>query len=470
MLQTNVPSRHQAEIQPAQPVSVPMKFEVDANSFWSVGGIALAILGTGALFAILRTCLCICKPNEVVILAGRRWRTKDGGSVGYRILSGGRALRVPFLETVKRMDVTTMPVRIEVHNAYSKGGIPLHIQAIANIKISSDPTVVGNAIERFLDHKRQEITRVARETLEGNLRGVVATLTPEQVNEDRLKFAERIKSDVSRDLKQLGLHLDILKIQSVADEVDYLSSLGRSRIAMIIRDAEIAESDALAQAEQIEAECQEQAEVAITQDKITVLEQENYLRKIKARLEKEARSEEEITIAATQERRAKAEQVLQTVRSQVERFRLEADQVRPADARRQAEELRARGEAAVYSETATATALVNEMLAEVWSNLGAESSEVFVIQQLETILQTAVQIPERLKLKQVSVVDNGNGEAIAGLLKAYPQTLQHFLESVRQTLGIDVVGTLTQHPTRPVSHSSSVPSSSVPSSSVPSLS
>ncbi len=114
-----------------------------------------------------------------------------------------------------------------MRNAYSKGGTPLNIQAIANVKISNDRAIVGNAIERFLDRDRSEISRVARETLEGNLRGVVATLTPEQLNEDRLQFAERIAEDVSRDLSKLGLHLDILKIQSVSDDVDYLSSIGR---------------------------------------------------------------------------------------------------------------------------------------------------------------------------------------------------------------------------------------------------
>lgn len=112
-------------------------------------------------------------------------------------------------------------------------------KAIANVKISTDPAVVGNAIKCFLDRDRSELTRVSRETLEGYLRGVVATLTPEDLNEDRLSFAERIASDVSRDLTKLGLQLDTLKIQSVSDDVDYLSSLGRKQIALIIRDAEI---------------------------------------------------------------------------------------------------------------------------------------------------------------------------------------------------------------------------------------
>ena len=406
--------------------------------------IALGIFGVILTVWFLKSFLCICKPNEVVILSGRKRRSSDGQEVGYRVLAGGRAIRIPIVETIKRMDVTTMPVRVEVHNAYSKGGTPLNIQAIANVKISSDPLVVGNAIERFLDRDRAEVVRVAQETLEGNLRGVVATLTPEQVNEDRLKFAERIASDVSHDLIKLGLQLDTLKIQSVADDVDYLSSLGRKQIALVIRDAEIAESDAVAQAEQVEAECEEHAQVAKTQDRIVVVEKENELRKIKAKLERQARSEEEITIAAAKEKKAKAEQVLQALRAELERLRLEADEVLPADAQRQAQELRARGKAAVFVENAQAAALVNDMLSQVWQETGSDASELFLIQQIETVLKEAVQIPGRLQLDKVNVIDNGDGKSLASLVKVYPEIVSQFLESVDRTLGIDVAGTLNR--------------------------
>ncbi len=177
--------------------------------------IALLIFGSIGIIWFINSFLCICKPNEVVILTGRKRQTKEGHEIGYHVFSGGRAISIPLLETVKRMDVTTMPILVEVRNAYAKGGTPINIQAIANVKISSDPDVVGNAIERFLGRDRSEIVRVAKETLEGNLRGVVATLTPEQVNEDRLKFAESITSDVRRDLIKLGLEIDTLKVQNV---------------------------------------------------------------------------------------------------------------------------------------------------------------------------------------------------------------------------------------------------------------
>ena len=404
--------------------------------------IALGIFAAIILVWFINSFLCICKPNEVVVLSGRKRRTKSGQEIGYRVITGGRSIRIPILETIKRIDVTTMPVPVKVTNAYAKGGTPLDIQAIANVKISSNPAVAGNAIERFLDQDRSEIVRVARETLEGNLRGVVATLTPEELNENRLQFSQRIASDVSRDLNKLGLQLDTLKIQNISDEVDYLDSLGRRQIALVIKNAEIAESNALSEAEQIEAQCEEAAEVAKTQDSIIIQDKQNELRKIKAELEQQARSEEERTTAAAQEARAKAEQNLQAVRAQLERLRLQAEKVLPAEAAKTAQKLRAKGEAALLQENAEAYALVNEMLGKVWEETGKDAKELFLIQQLETVLQEAIEIPGRLKLDKVNVIDNGDGKSLASLVNVYPEIVAKFLNSVNDTLGIDVIGTL----------------------------
>ena len=412
-------------------------------------GLPLILLTLFIFLAIvigfLQSCLCICKPNEVVVLSGRKRKNQSGQELGYRVISGGRGIRIPILETIKRIDVTTMPVPVKVTNAYAKGGTPLDIQAIANVKISSNPQVVGNAIERFLDQDRSEIVRVARETLEGNLRGVVATLTPEELNENRLQFSQRIASDVSRDLTKLGLQIDTLKIQNISDEVNYLNSLGRRQIALVIKDAEIAESNALSEAKQIKAQCEEEAEVAKTRDRIIIQDQKNELRKVKAELDREARSEEERTTAAALEATAKAQQELQTVRAQLERLRLEAEQVLPAEADKVAKTLIAKGDAAFLRENAEAEALVNEMLSKVWQDTGKDAKELFLIQQLETVLQEAVEIPGKLKLDRVKVIDNGDGKSLASLVNVYPEIVAQFLNSIRDTLGIDVIGTLNSH-------------------------
>ncbi|GBF80233.1 flotillin family protein [Aphanothece sacrum] len=426
---------------PYQPVT-PNKSD---NSSLSLIVLPFALFIFGSILSVwfIKSFLCICKPNEVVILCGRKWKNKKGQEVGYRVLTGGRGIRIPIVETVKRIDVTTTPIRVEIKQAYSKGGTPINIQAIANVKVSSNPTIVGNAIERFLGRDRQEIIRVAKETLEGNLRAVVATLTPEQVNEDTLKFAERITSDIRKDLMKLGIEIDTLKIQNISDDVGYLNSLSREQIALIIRDAEIAESDALSEAEKIEAQCDEQAKVAQTQDQIIILEKQNELRKLKARLEQKAKSEEEITIAAAKERRAKVEQQLQKVRAELERLRLQADEVLPAEAQQKASQLKAKGDAASYEENAKAAALVNDMFAQVWRDMGQEASELFLIEQLEEVLQQATKIPAKLHLNHITVIDNGDGKSVSVLLKVYLEILEKFFESAAKTLGINVIDILT---------------------------
>ena len=258
-----------------------------------IGGVATLFVVLVALNLISRWMIRICRPNELLVVTGSQSNQGDQGMKGYRVVAnGGWTFVKPILETARRMDVTLLPVLVEVNNAYSRGGTPLNIQAIANVKVSTDPAVRNNAIERFLGRDSKEIVQVAKENLEGNLRSVLAQLTPEQVNEDRLRFAEQIAEDVGQDLRRLGLQLDTLKIQSVSDDVDYLNSISRRRVAQIVRDAEIAEAEAIGQAERIEAEMEEVAEVVRTEAETDVVEKDNAVRTKVAQMEKQARSEE----------------------------------------------------------------------------------------------------------------------------------------------------------------------------------
>lgn len=206
--------------------------------------------------------LLICQPNEVVILSGRKRKLDDGTVVGYRIIQGGRALRIPILEKAARMSLETIPLELSVKNAYSKGGIPLKVDAIANVKIQSDEAALGNAVERFLSLPEVELHKIAKDTLEGNLRGVLATLTPEEVNEDRLKFAQSLIDEADNDLQQLGLQLDTLKIQNVSDDAGYLDSIGRRKTAEVLADARKGEAEKAAEAQEAEAIARQKAEVA----------------------------------------------------------------------------------------------------------------------------------------------------------------------------------------------------------------
>ena len=409
-----------------------------------IGGVTALFILLVALNLISRWMIRICRPNEMLVVTGSRSNQGQQGMKGYRVVAnGGWTFVKPILETARRMDVTLLPVLVEVKNAYSKGGTPLNIQAIANVKVSSDPDVRNNAIERFLGRDSEEIVQVAKENLEGNLRSVLAQLTPEQVNEDRLRFAERIADDVGDDLRRLGMQLDTLKIQSVFDDVDYLNSISRRRVAQIVRDAEIAEAEAIGEAERKEAEMEEVAEVVRTEADTVVLEKDNAVRTKVAQMEKEARSEEERTTAAELEARAKAQQQLQKVRSELERLRLEAEEVLPAQARQRARELRARGQAAATAEDVKASALVNDLLTQVWEDAGSTAELVFLLQQIEMVLDQATRIPSRLTLKRITSLDGNDATSLASLVALNHVVVRQFFEQVKEILGIDLLATLS---------------------------
>jgi len=256
----------------------------------------------------------------------------DGSTRGFRAVFGGRGWRIPFLEQVDRMPLTLMEVPVSIRGAYSKGGIRLNVDAIANVKITSDPALVGNAIERFLGRDPNEIRRVSKETLEAHLRGVLARLTPEEVNQDRLKFADELSRESEADLSKLGIHLDTLKITHVNDGFRYLDSTRREMIANVIKEAEIAESNFQREAELAEAANNARGTVTKSNAEAHIAKMKNDLRKIQADLEAEVKSEEERTAAAARQANAEAEQELQQIRAELEAIRLQVETVLPAEA------------------------------------------------------------------------------------------------------------------------------------------
>jgi len=409
-------------------------------------GVVAGAVSLGILSLLAKSILVICPPNQVVIFSGRKRKLADGSQVGYRVVLGGRSVRIPILERVDRMSLLSIPIDLKVTNAYSKGGIPLRVHAIANVKVSSDPRVVGNAIERFLGRDPAEIARVAKESLEGHLRGVLANMTPEEVNEDRLKFATGLVDEAEADFRKLGLTLDTLKIQNISDEANYLANIGRARIAMVLRDAEMAESLARSEASQGEAVSRRTGEVANQQAATQIAKKENELKTLKAQLEAKAKAAEETAVQAALQARAEAEQKLQAIRKELEETRLTAEEVLPAQAAQQAAALAARGAAATIEENGWALAEVLKLMTTAWVSAGPDAKDIFLIHNLEQILRTVVERVKEMEVGEAHLLDNGDGSALATYVASYPAAVRSVLAEVSRTTGVDVVALLSPAP------------------------
>src|SRR5690606_32707882 len=139
---------------------------------------------------------------------------------------------------------------------------------------------------------------------------------------------------------------------------------------------------------------------------------------------------------------AQAEQELQRIRAQLEQRRLQADVIIPAEARRQAEAIRAKGDAAPTTENGRALVEVLEATTAAWNAMGENAKEIYVIQHLEEIISTVIDHMDNIDVGEVNVLDRGDGSALAAYAAAYPQTVAAVLRSLRETIGIDIPAVL----------------------------
>jgi len=404
----------------------------------------IAVLAVLFVIMIVSSLIVICPPNKVAVISGRTRTLSDGRTVGYRILKGGRTLRIPILEKVSWMDLSTIPLEVSVTNAYSKGAIPLNVQGIANVKVSSAEGLLENAAERFLDRPTEQIGQIAKETLEANLRGVLATLSPEEVNEDRLKFSHQLIDEADDDIKTLGLELDVMKIQNVTDDNQYLDSVGRRLTAEVVKQARVAEAERMAESEAAEASARERAQIATVQADKNIVEEQNQLRVRTAELEAIAKAKEEEASVAGDIARATAEQELEQQRIELERRRLEADVVTPAKANLEAKQLAAQAEAAKIIEDGKAQVEVFQRLTEQYQAAGDDGQRIFVLNMLPELVDKIVSTVNNVDIDRVAIVDNGGGQGggIPGLVSQLPGAVVSLTEQIEAATGVDILGSM----------------------------
>ena len=407
-----------------------------------IAGVFIVVLLIAAAIAFAQY-IIVVPPNQVAVISGAKGKV----DAGYNTISGGRGFRLPIITSVDYMDLSTMAIDVSVHNAYSKGTIPLNVQGVANIKISNKPGIRDNAIERFLGRPNETIAQIAKETLEANLRGVLATLTPEEVNEDRLKFATTLIEEADDDMRTLGLELDVLKIQNVTDEVGYLESVGRRRTATVIKDARVTEAERKAESEEQEADSRRRAEVARVAADKAIVETENDLRVRTAELEAGALIAEERAGVAGEKARAIAQQELQLERIKLEKSRLQADVIAPAQAEKEAAELRARGEAASIIEDGTASIEVFNRLVAQYKAAGEDAEKIFVLNMLPDLVGQIVGTVNGVNIDKVSVIDSGGsggGDGIPALLSQMPASVIKITEQIENATGVNILSHLNK--------------------------
>ena len=371
-----------------------------------IGGISIVALT--AIFFTVKNLIVICQPSEVVIFSGPK--AQGSQRSGYIHIRGGRRLRIPLLERVEHMDLSTMSVDVSVRGAYTRDGVPINVQGVANIKIDGDMPGLDNAVERLMGKSNQEIMRIARQTLEGNLRGVLAKLTPEQVNEDKESFAEELVQEAEVDLRKLGLRLDILKIQTVSDDVGYLDAIGRKRTADLFRRARIAEAERTAESAVQTASNLAQTRTRQIDARIAIVRAEANKRIVSAQTQRQADIARERSVIDAQSARAEAELKVQQARIEQVRLKLEADLIQPAVAYRSQRQAQAKAAVARIKEGGQATARGMRELSAAWIQAGGDAREIFLLEKLRTLVGIMVGTVKNVHVDQITVVGDSAGQ------------------------------------------------------------
>jgi len=380
--------------------------------------IAAAVISILIILAFIKANLRICHPNEILVFSGKKRKLKDGTVVGYRYIKGGRGLKIPI--------------------ALTNGIIPINIQAMANVKIAgSEEEGLSNALERFLGRPLNDVSEIAKETLEGSLRGVLATLTPEEANSKRLEFAEKVVAEARSDLKNLGLVLDTFKIQHLSDSEGYLDAIGRKKNAEVRRDATIAEANAEAEARQVAAEAKKRGSVSESQAEMNIVQAENKLQILRADLAAETNRAEAKAQVAKKIAEVEEQQKLEARRVEMNKSKYQAEVVVPAEAQKEAKVLEAVGEAASIVEDGKATAEAVRLMREQWEK--EDTRELFLIQQLPDILDKVTSvISENLSVDKVTIVDSGNGNGMPTYVKGVTGSIVAIMEQIKNVTGLDI--------------------------------
>lgn len=200
-----------------------------------------------------------CPSDRILVIYGK---VADNRSA--RCMHGGGTLVWPLIQDYAFLSLTPMTISIPLQNALSQQNIRINVPSTFTVGISVDPNIMLNAAERLLGLESGDIEAMAKEIIFGQLRLTVASLTIEQINQDRESFLESIRKNVEPELNKIGLYLINVNITDITDESLYIESIGKKAAAEAVNKArvDVAEQDKVGAIGQAEANREQTVRVA----------------------------------------------------------------------------------------------------------------------------------------------------------------------------------------------------------------
>ncbi|OJX46112.1 MAG: flotillin [Chloroflexi bacterium 44-23] len=438
---------------------------MNISSFYGLLAIAAFIVVVFSAVLYLASRYKRCSSDQILVVYGK----VDAGKSS-RCMHGGGTIVWPLIQSYAYMSLTPMTISIPLQGALSLQNIRINVPSSFTVGISTLPDIMTNAAERLLGLGRQETEEMAKEIIFGQLRLTVASLTIEQINQDRESFLESIRKNVEPELYKIGLYLINVNITDITDESDYIGSIGKkaaseaintARVDVAIqekfgaigtaeanreKDVRVAENVAAAEkgrkkaeadqriyvqareAEAIDGENTARAEIAISNSALAVKEAEA---KRKAEI---ARREADVEIQKAQYR-AELERLtaLEIVQKEIDKQKIEIEAEAQAERIRRVAKGEADGILLRYNAEAEGLQRLLQSKAEGYRNMVESvhgdtqaAATLLLIEKIQELVGAQVEAISKLKIDKITVWDTGgaNGSTtanfISGLVKSIP--------------------------------------------------
>ncbi len=218
--------------------------------FGALGALAvfvpIVLIGVVGFYVLVRLCYKKAGPDEALIVYGRRKllgpkvSNEKGEVEGFRIVRGGGTFVFPAWEQCEYLSLKMMTLDIDLHHVYTVQGIPINVKAVAQVKVKGDIDHVRKAAEGFLGLAQDQIKSTIKETVAGHLRGIIGTLTVEELYRDQKRFQESVREEAHVDLQAMGFEFRSFVFQEIQDDEGYLNALGQPKIQQALKEARIA--------------------------------------------------------------------------------------------------------------------------------------------------------------------------------------------------------------------------------------
>ncbi|MED5398397.1 MAG: SPFH domain-containing protein, partial [Candidatus Thermoplasmatota archaeon] len=393
-----------------------------------------------------------CPPDQIMVIYGRTERTADGRPKPSKTLHGGAALVWPLIQDYAYISLKPMTINIDLRGALSLQNIRINVPSTFTIGVSTEPSIMANAAERLLGFKVEDIEEMAKEIIFGQLRLTVATLTIEQINQDRDSFLELIQKNVGQEMRKVGLYLINVNIADITDESDYIESIGKKAASTAVEQARVDVANAERDGAIGKAEADRTKEIQVAKNtaeaekgrKAAEADQRVYVEQLEALgvgvdnaaqadialsnadlAEAEASAKQRADVATAQAEaeiaRATYDEDEQKLRaSEIARETVAKQQVEiAAEAEAERQRRIARGEAdailARYEAEAEGIQKVLESKAKGYSNLVTSASgdpkaaaTLLMVEKIEAMVNAQTEAIRNLKIDKITVWDSGN--------------------------------------------------------------